>query len=53
MKKLTRSQFLQLSIMLFGLFFGSGNLIFPPLLGNKAGSATFISSLGGNSSRQN
>ena len=43
MKKLTRSQFLQLSIMLFGLFFGAGNLIFPPLLGNAAGSATFIS----------
>lgn len=43
MKKLTRSQFLQLSIMLFGLFFGAGNLIFPPLLGNKAGYATFIS----------
>ena len=43
MKKLTKSQFLQLSIMLFGLFFGAGNLIFPPLLGNKAGSATFIS----------
>ena len=43
MKKLTRSQFLQLSIMLFGLFFVAGNLIFPPLLGNKAGSATFIS----------
>ena len=43
MKKLTRSQFLQLSIMLFGLFFGAGNLIFTPLLGNKAGSATFIS----------
>ena len=43
MKKLTRSQFLQLSIMSFGLFFGAGNLIFPPLLGNKAGSATFIS----------
>ena len=43
MKKLNRSQFLQLSIMLFGLFFGAGNLIFPPLLGNAAGSATFIS----------
>lgn len=45
MKKLTRSQFLQISIMLFGLFFGAGNLIFPPLLGNQAGSATFISLL--------
>ena len=39
MNKLTRSQFLQVSIMLFGLFFGAGNLIFPPLLGNEAGSS--------------
>ncbi|WP_297788706.1 branched-chain amino acid transport system II carrier protein [uncultured Anaerococcus sp.] len=45
MKKLTRSEFLQVSIMLFGLFFGAGNLIFPPLLGNLAGSATFVSLL--------
>lgn len=45
MKKLTRSQFLQVSIMLFGLFFGAGNLIFPPLLGNQAGTATYISLL--------
>lgn len=45
MKKLSRSQFLQVSIMLFGLFFGAGNLIFPPLLGNMAGKATFISLL--------
>lgn len=42
MKKLSRSQFLQVSIMLFGLFFGAGNLIFPPLLGNMAGKATFV-----------
>lgn len=45
MKKLTRSQFVQVSIMLFGLFFGAGNLIFPPLLGNQAGSATFLALL--------
>lgn len=45
MKKLSRSQFVQVSIMLFGLFFGAGNLIFPPLLGNMAGKATFISLL--------
>lgn len=45
MKKLSTSQFLQVSIMLFGLFFGAGNLIFPPLLGNQAGSATYISLL--------
>lgn len=45
MKKLSTSQFLQVSVMLFGLFFGAGNLIFPPLLGNQAGSFTFISLL--------
>lgn len=42
MKKLTRSELLQVSIMLFGLFFGAGNLIFPPLLGNQAGTATYL-----------
>lgn len=45
MSKLSRSQFLQLSVMLFGLFFGAGNLIFPPLLGNQAGSAMFLALL--------
>lgn len=45
MKKLTRSQFIQISIMLFGLFFGAGNLIFPPFLGNQAGNNTMISLL--------
>lgn len=42
MKKLTSSQFVKVSIMLFGLFFGAGNLIFPPLLGNQAGSSLWI-----------
>lgn len=46
MKKLTRSQFIQTSIMLFGLFFGAGNLIFPPLLGNQAGTSTWLALLG-------
>lgn len=44
--KLSKSQFLQISIMLFGLFFGAGNLIFPPLLGNKAASSTLPALLG-------
>lgn len=30
---LSREQFFSVAIMLFGLFFGAGNLIFPPLLG--------------------
>ncbi|WP_243344549.1 branched-chain amino acid transport system II carrier protein [Anaerococcus sp. AGMB09787] len=46
MKKLSRSEFLQISVMLFGLFFGAGNLIFPPLLGNQAGSASLVALLG-------
>lgn len=32
--------------MLFGLLFGSGNLIFPPMLGNQAGSSMFMALLG-------
>ncbi|RLK63065.1 branched-chain amino acid transport system II carrier protein [Atopobacter sp. AH10] len=45
MNKLSRSQFTQVAIMLFGLFFGAGNLIFPPLLGNQAGSSTWLALL--------
>lgn len=36
-KKLTKSEFLTVSLMLFGMFFGAGNLIFPPILGKLAG----------------
>ena len=34
------------SFMLFSLFFGAGNLIFPPYLGQNAGSATPTALLG-------
>lgn len=44
--KLSFSQFIQISIMLFGLFFGAGNLIFPPLLGYYAGKNTFVALIG-------
>lgn len=44
-KSLSKNQFLSVSIMLFGLFFGAGNLIFPPMLGHQAGNLTFISLL--------
>src|SRR5690625_3520337 len=46
MKKLSKSQFVQVSVMLFGLFFVAGNLIFPPLLGNQAGSYGYIALIG-------
>ena len=46
MKKLTKSQITMISFMLFSMFFGAGNLIFPPFLGINAGSATLASFLG-------
>ena len=38
--KLQKKQILLVSFMLFSLFFGAGNLIFPPFLGQNAGSQT-------------
>lgn len=38
MKKLSKKDFLYLSFMVFGMFFGAGNLIFPPFMGKLAGS---------------
>lgn len=35
-----------ISLMLFSLFFGAGNLIFPPLLGQQAGSNTALAFIG-------
>ena len=46
MKKLTIRQILILAIALFSMFFGSGNLIFPPFMGYQAGKATAISMIG-------
>lgn len=40
MIRLTKKKLLMLSFMLFSLFFGAGNLIFPPFLGQSAGSNT-------------
>jgi len=42
MKKLKRKEFVFVSLMLFSMFFGAGNLIFPPFLGESAGSSTFM-----------
>lgn len=46
MKNLTKKDLLFVSLMLFSLFFGAGNLIFPPFLGQEAGSTTWIAMLG-------
>ncbi len=37
--KLSKRQLLVVSFMLFSLFFGAGNLIFPPFLGQSAGTS--------------
>ena len=46
MKKLTKSHITMISFMLFSMFFGAGNLIFPPFLGVNAGTATLPSFIG-------
>lgn len=37
MKKLSWTQMLSISLMLFAIFFGAGNMIFPPAMGQQAG----------------
>lgn len=44
--KLTKKQMVLVSFMLFSLFFGAGNLIFPPFLGQNAGAHTPFALLG-------
>lgn len=45
-KKVSWKQLFVLSSLIFGMFFGSGNLIFPVHLGQMAGSHWFVSALG-------
>ena len=37
MNQLKKSELLALGLMMFSIFFGAGNLIFPPALGQAAG----------------
>ena len=39
--RLTHKETFLVAIMLFGMFFGEGNLIFPAYLGRQAGSAVW------------
>ena len=43
---LSKKKMLLISFMLFSLFFGAGNLIFPPFLGQSAGSMTIPALIG-------
>ena len=46
MKKLSNKNLTLVSFMLFSMFFGAGNLIFPPFLGQSAGNQTWVALLG-------
>ncbi|AOR22830.1 branched-chain amino acid transport system II carrier protein [Clostridium taeniosporum] len=46
MKNLSKKNLILVSFMLFSMFFGAGNLIFPPFLGQSAGNQTWIALLG-------
>lgn len=46
MKKLSWRNVLLIGITLFSMFFGSGNLIFPPFIGYQAGSVSVFAFLG-------
>lgn len=45
-KKLLWREYLFVGSMLFGLFFGAGNLIFPVHMGQEAGATVFLANLG-------
>ncbi len=46
MNRLTKKDLLTLGFMMFSVFFGAGNLIFPPALGQAAGDNTLLAMLG-------
>ena len=45
MNKLSTKQFWMVGLMLFSLFFGAGNLIFPPMVGKMSGTSMYSSML--------
>ena len=46
MHKMTLGELLTIGLMMFSIFFGAGNLIFPPALGQAAGTSTPLAMLG-------
>lgn len=45
-KTLAPKQILAVGLMLFALFFGAGNMIFPPFLGQAAGTSVWTAIIG-------
>ena len=46
MKRMSKGEILTVGLMMVSIFFGAGNLIFPPALGQAAGSNSIIAMLG-------
>ena len=46
MQKLNRRSLLLVGFTLFSMFFGAGNLIFPPYLGAQAGTNAWLAFIG-------
>lgn len=46
MSKLSKKELLFVGLTLFSMFFGAGNLIFPPFLGEQAGNQAYIALIG-------
>ena len=46
MKTLKRKELLFIGLTLFSMFFGAGNLIFPPFLGEQAGGLAWFAMIG-------
>lgn len=44
--KLKKTELLLVGLTLFSMFFGAGNLIFPPFLGEQAGQTSWLAALG-------
>ena len=45
-RRLTTKEYIYIASMLFGMFFGAGNLIFPVFMGQMAGAHVWRASLG-------
>ncbi len=45
-EKISKKAFVSIGFMLFAMFFGSGNLIFPAMLANQAGSSMWSALIG-------
>ncbi|NYV27484.1 branched-chain amino acid transport system II carrier protein [Streptobacillus felis] len=42
----SKKEYIYVSLLIFGMFFGAGNLIFPPFVGKEAGTSVFLAMIG-------